>query len=86
MHDGQNLFDPKLSFIGVDWGVDETMTRLIGEAKIREIVVGVWNTPKRLAEYMPQKPVVHSTSRPLKDIPASRVAQIVSDDYEVFSH
>jgi enterochelin esterase-like enzyme len=46
MHDGQNLFDPKLSFIGVDWGIDETMTRLIAEGKIREaIVVGVWNTP-----------------------------------------
>ena len=28
MHDGQNLFDPALSFIGVDWGMDEAMTRL----------------------------------------------------------
>src|SRR5690349_7925725 len=27
--DGQNQFDPKLSFIGVDWALDETMTRLI---------------------------------------------------------
>jgi hypothetical protein len=26
MHDGQNLFDPELSFIGVDWGINETMT------------------------------------------------------------
>ena len=57
MHDGQNLFDPKLSYIGVDWGMDETMIRLIGEKKIQgAIVVGVWNTPKRGAEYMPQKP------------------------------
>jgi len=85
MHDGQNLFVPKLSFIGVDWGVDEVMTRLIGEGKIREaIVVGVWNTPKRFAEYMPQKPVVSSTVRPLKDFPASRLAQIVSDKYLKF--
>lgn len=82
MHDGQNLFDPKLSFTGVDWGIDETMTRLIDEGKIREaIVVGVWNTPKRFAEYMPQKPIVSSTVRPLKDIPATRRDLIVSDNY-----
>lgn len=85
MHDGQNLFEPKLSFTGVDWGVDETMTRLIGDGKIREaIVVGVWNTPKRFSEYMPQKPVAHSTVQLIKDIPSSRVSQIVSDNYLKF--
>ncbi|MCM3902846.1 MAG: alpha/beta hydrolase-fold protein [Pyrinomonadaceae bacterium] len=84
MHDGQNLFDPKLSFIGVDWGIDETMTRLIGEGKIREaIVVGVWNTPKRVLEYLPQKAMVNSTW-PLKGIPALRLDQIVSDNYLKF--
>lgn len=58
MHDGQNLFDPAKSFIGVDWGVDETMTRLIAEGKIREaIVVGIWNTPERTKEYLPQRPI-----------------------------
>ncbi len=58
MHDGQNLFDPALSYTGVDWGVDETMTRLIAEGAVREaIVVGVWNTPKRFEEYMPRKAV-----------------------------
>jgi hypothetical protein len=35
MHDGQNLFNPRTSFIGVDWGVDEAMTKLIAEGKIR---------------------------------------------------
>lgn len=56
MHDGQNLFDPAQSFIGVDWGIDETMTRLIAERSIQPaIVVGVWNSPKRRAEYMPEK-------------------------------
>lgn len=85
MHDGQNLFDPKLSFTGVDWGIDETMTRLIADGKIREaIVVGVWNTPKRFAEYMPQKPVVNSPLRALNDVPASRRGQIVSDNYLKF--
>lgn len=58
VHDGQNVFDPASSFIGVDWGIDETMTRLIGEKKIPEaLIVAIWNTPKRLSEYMPQKPL-----------------------------
>ena len=56
MHDGQNLFNPKESFGGVDWAIDETMTRLIKEKKIKEtIVVGIWNTPRRSLEFMPQK-------------------------------
>ena len=28
MHDGQNLFDPAQSLIGVDWGMDEAMMQL----------------------------------------------------------
>ncbi|MGH8250746.1 MAG: alpha-amylase family glycosyl hydrolase [Steroidobacteraceae bacterium] len=61
MHDGQNLFDPALSYIGVDWGMDEAMTRLIAEGKVpAAIVVGVWNTPKRFAEYMPQRAVTET--------------------------
>ena len=58
MHDGQNLFDPALSYTGVDWDIDGAMTRLIDAGDIREaIVVGVWNTPLRFAEYMPKAPV-----------------------------
>lgn len=58
VHDGQNVFDPATSFIGVDWGVDETLTQLIAAGKIPPvIVVAVWNTPKRLAEYMPQRAI-----------------------------
>jgi predicted alpha/beta superfamily hydrolase len=58
VHDGQNVFDPATSFIGVDWGIDETMTRLIAEKKVPEtIVVAIWNTPKRLNEYMPQRAI-----------------------------
>jgi predicted alpha/beta superfamily hydrolase len=58
MHDGQNLFDPALGYTGVDWDIDGAMTRLIEAGDIREaIVVGVWNTPLRFAEYMPKAPV-----------------------------
>lgn len=52
MHDGQNLFDPGLSFCGADWKVDETVTQLLKEKKVREfIVVGISNTPDRMLEY-----------------------------------
>ncbi len=61
MQDGQNLFDPALSFIGVDWGMDEAMTRLIREKRCPgAIIVGIWNSPLRLREYMPQTPLMSS--------------------------
>jgi enterochelin esterase-like enzyme len=53
MHDGQNLFDPARANFG-EWGVDEHLARLIGTGQVRApIVVGVWNTPLRLREYVP---------------------------------
>ncbi len=56
MHDGQNLFNPKESPGEVDWNVDETLQRLISEGKARDtIVVGIWNTARRIIEYAPQK-------------------------------
>jgi predicted alpha/beta superfamily hydrolase len=52
MQDGQNLIDPKTSYAGKDWQVDETVTRLIKEYKIKEIiVVGIYNNKDRLEEY-----------------------------------
>jgi glycosidase/predicted alpha/beta superfamily hydrolase len=62
MHDGQNVFDPATSYGGVDWSVDEWMTRLIAERKVRPaIVVAVWNTSKRAQEYMPAKALPNTT-------------------------
>jgi predicted alpha/beta superfamily hydrolase len=56
MHDGQNLFDPGLSSMGVDWDVDGAVARLTAAGELREvIVVGVWNTPERTLEYAPAK-------------------------------
>jgi len=52
MHDGQNLIDPKTAYAGKDWQVDETVTRLIKEYGIKEIiVVGINNSEERLEEY-----------------------------------
>lgn len=87
LHDGQNLFDPSLSFYSqTDWGVDEAMTKLIAEGRVREaIVVGVWNTPLRLQEYMPRKPVTGASLaigiEGMDDLPAD---SIVSDQYLAF--
>jgi predicted alpha/beta superfamily hydrolase len=52
MHDGQNILNPKTSFAGMDWRVDETATKLIKARKLEEIIiVGIYNTPDRLEEY-----------------------------------
>lgn len=54
MHDGQNLFDAKTAAFGVEWGVDETINRLIAAGKMDEIiVVGIDNTQDRIPEYTP---------------------------------
>lgn len=56
MHDGQNLFDAATAGYGMEWQIDENLDRLIREKKVRPtIVVGIWNTPKRLQEYLPSK-------------------------------
>ena len=54
MLDGQNVFDPATSSFGADWAVDEAADSLI-RAKIIEplIIVGVYNTANRSAEYLP---------------------------------
>ncbi len=57
MQDGQNLFEPQKSFVGVDWGMDEALTRLSLAKEVQPtLVVGIWNTPQRLREYLPQRP------------------------------
>jgi enterochelin esterase-like enzyme len=54
MHDGQNLFDPRIASTGVDWGVDEAIVRCAKAGMIEPIiVVGVWCTDQRLREYSP---------------------------------
>ena len=56
MHDGQNLFDKKTAGYGMEWEIDERLDKLIRAKKVRPaIAVGIWNTPKRLQEYVPSK-------------------------------
>jgi predicted alpha/beta superfamily hydrolase len=54
MQDGQNLFDASTSFAGVEWRLDENAQTLISEEKIQPlIIVGIYNTPDRTAEFTP---------------------------------
>lgn len=57
MHDGQMLFDASTTWNKQEWGVDETLGRLLKEKKIKDcIVVAIWNNGEyRHSEYYPQK-------------------------------
>ncbi len=84
VHDGQNVFAPATSYTKVDWGIDETMTRLVAEGKVRPaIVVAVWNTPKRMQEYMPARALASpgdSISSGIPGVPAFP-GPVLSDAY-----
>jgi predicted alpha/beta superfamily hydrolase len=87
MHDGQNLFDPQTSFLGVDWGIDEAMRRLTAAQRARAaIIVGIWNTPQRSQEYMPQRPFEMSSRarRGQWQLGRAAVRKPISDRYLKF--
>jgi enterochelin esterase-like enzyme len=58
MQDGQMLFDSTTTWNKQEWQVDEVMSGLLREGKIRNcIVVGIWNGGQsRHADYFPQEP------------------------------
>ena len=57
MHDGQNLFDARLSYSKKSWQADVAVDRLVRAGRISDtIIVGIWNGgEQRYAEYYPQK-------------------------------
>jgi len=65
LHDGQNVFDAATSFAGVEWGVDETVERLIKENFMEPlIVVAVANTgEQRIHEYAPTRGVIDAKAK-----------------------
>ena len=83
MQDGQNLFVPAQTLYGVDWGVDEAMLAGIADGSLPEaIVVGIWNTPLRAQEYMPQAAVtVPMVATGVDWMPPFPADSLVSDDY-----
>lgn len=71
-HDGQNLFDPAMSFTGVVWELDKCIGDLIQNDEIvAPIVVGITNrSALRPADYFPQKAIdyIADSDRPLTRI------------------
>lgn len=56
MHDGQNLFDRKLTKFDQEWGIDEAIPRIHALGKLREfIVVGVQSPRSRYDTLFPAK-------------------------------
>lgn len=57
MHDGQMLFDSTQTWNRKEWKVDEVISKLVAEKKIKPcIVVGIWNNgAERIPEYFPNK-------------------------------
>jgi predicted alpha/beta superfamily hydrolase len=58
MHDGQMLFDPAHAFNGQVWAIDQAIIKLMSDSgHPGAIIVGIWNSPARWAEYMPARPL-----------------------------
>lgn len=52
MHDGQNLFDPRTSYMGNCWNVGQSLDgSIIGGTTDEVLVVGPYNTADRMDEY-----------------------------------
>ncbi len=81
MHDGQNLFDPALSFAGAAWEIDRTVAMLIEDDWIETpIVVGIHNRGTlRPSDYIPEKPAMEYISE--SDRAASGMWGIVNNKF-----
>ena len=85
MHDGQNLFDKRTAGYGMEWQIDETLDRLIRQKKVRPtIVVGIWNTPRRLREYVPSKAFAHLPRKYMEQVRGLYGGDPLSDGYLKF--
>lgn len=85
MHDGQNLFDPRIANTGTDWGVDETIVRLSGAGMADPaIVVAVWSTSQRRLEYAPSKVLAALPSAVQAELVTEFGGQPLGDRYIAF--
>lgn len=54
--DGQMLFDARITWNQQAWAADAALARLVKDGKVPDtLIVGVWSTEQRYAEYFPQK-------------------------------
>jgi enterochelin esterase-like enzyme len=92
MHDGQMLFDSTTTWNKQEWGVDETVSKLLKAQKIKNcIVVGIWNiSAYRHTDYFPNKPFLSLSKSQQDSILSSAKSQnlmiekIQSDNYLKF--
>ncbi len=85
MHDGQMLFDGRITWNGQEWGVDEVAGRLLAEGRTREfIVVGIDNGgATRHAEYFPEKARAYLPAGAGRNHPFMKV-ELLADEYLQF--
>jgi enterochelin esterase-like enzyme len=89
MQDGQMLYDSSNNWNKSSWDVDDAVSKLLLENKIKDvIVVGIWNGGKtRHSDYFPQKPF-ESLSEAQKDSVYKAVrtnGTSVFNDYKIHS-
>ncbi len=85
MHDGQMLFDSTTTWNHQEWGVDEIAEKLIQTGQTEPfIVVGVWNTPKRFVEYLPQKPALTFPDDLVNQLRNFKKSDFLADQYLLF--
>jgi len=83
MHDGQMLYDSGITWNRQEWGVDETVSRLIKTGAIKNtIVVGIWNNgEKRHAEYFPQKALANIPTERFNELKQRIKGEPQADNY-----
>jgi enterochelin esterase-like enzyme len=88
MHDGQNLFDPRTSFVaGRTWRVAETADAVIDAGEVEPlIIVGIANTgDQRLNEYTPSRDwrMGGGEAQRYGDLLANDLLPFISENYRV---
>lgn len=81
MQDGQNLYDGSQAFGGEAWQLDKALAQRARQGRPAAIVVGIWNTPHRYREYMPQGIYARLPSRLRQRIGTSHGGAPLSDGY-----
>lgn len=89
MQDGQNLFDPSISFAKVAWEVDKALGRLIAAGEVTApIIVGIHNRGvDRPADYIPEKPIteyMNKHQQTLSGMDAVTGGKYYGDEYAAF--
>lgn len=85
MHDGQMLYDSSSSWNKKSWHVDSTTQKLINEKQIDDvIVIGIWNSSNRHAEYFPQKALPYIEEREKTNLLKYMPSGLLADNYLKF--